>query len=70
MMVSTEIRSIYENFRNYGGMSKEVFIDSLVLQLFYEKNGRWMDDIEMWDNHSELKQEAKEIVIFWDNEIV
>ena len=70
MMVSTEIRSIYENFRNYSGRSKEVFIDSLVLQLFYEKNGRWMDDIEMWDNHSELKQEAREIVIFLDNEIV
>ena len=70
MMVSTEIRSIYENFRNYSGRSKEVFIDSLVLQLFYEKNGRWMDDIEMWDSHSELKQEAREIIIFLDNEIV
>ena len=70
MMVSTEIRGIYENFRNYSGMSKEVFIDSLVLQLFYEKNGRWMDDIEMWDNHSELKQEAREVIIFLDNEIV
>ena len=70
MMVSTEIRSIYKNFRNYSGMSKEVFIDSLVLQLFYEKNDRWMDDIEMWDSHSELKQEAREIIIFLDNEIV
>ena len=70
MMVSTEIRSIYENFRNYGGMSKEVFIDKLVLQLFYEKNSRWMDDIELWDNHSDLKQEAREIIIFLDNEIV
>ncbi len=70
MMVSTEIRSIYEGFRNYSGMSKEVFMDMLVLQLFYEKNGRWMDDIEMWDNHSDLKQEAREIVIFLDNEIV
>ena len=70
MMVSTEVRSIYENFRNYGGMSKEVFMDKLVLQLFYEKNGRWMDDIEMWDNHSDLKQEAREIIIFLDNEIV
>ena len=70
MMVSTEIRSIYENFRNYSGMSKEIFIDKLVLQLFYEKNDRWMDDIEMWDSHSELKQEAREIIIFLDNEIV
>ena len=70
MMVSTEIRSIYEGFRNYSGMSKEVFMDMLVLQLFYEKNGRWMDDIEMWDSHSELKQEAREIIIFLDNEIV
>ena len=70
MMVSTEIRSIYENFRNYSGMSKEIFIDKLVLQLFYEKNGRWMDDIEMWDSHSELNQEAREIIIFLDNEIV
>ena len=70
MMVSTEIRSIYEGFRNYSGMSKEVFMDMLVLQLFYEKNGRWMDDIEMWDNHSDLKQKAREIIIFLDNEIV
>ena len=69
MMISTEIRSLYENFRNYSGMSREVFIDSLVLQLFYEKNGRWMDE-EMWDSHSELKQEAREIIIFLDNEIV
>ena len=67
MRVSEKIRNRYE-VQQREGYSRMSLISWIVGELFLEKNGRPMEIIEMWDNHSELENQAKEIVNFLNEE--
>lgn len=67
MKVSEKIRNRYE-MQQKEGYSKTSLISWIVEELFLEKNGRPMEIIEMWDNHSELENQAREIIDFLNEE--
>ena len=67
MKVSEKIRNRYE-VQQKEGYSMAILISWIVEELFLEKNGRPMEIIEMWDSHLELKNQAREIIAFLDEE--